>query len=64
MNQDSGGTWAANAGMPSPQMIYSVLDQLFHVVGAPGSAVTIYVAVLAVVLLDAVIGVEKAATGT
>ncbi|MCX5643888.1 MAG: DUF362 domain-containing protein [Phycisphaerae bacterium] len=42
MNQDSGGTWAANAGMPSPQMIHSVLDQLFHVVGVPGSAVTIY----------------------
>jgi parallel beta-helix repeat protein len=42
MNQDSGGTWAANAGMPSPQMIHSVLDQLFHVVGVSGSAVTIY----------------------
>jgi hypothetical protein len=42
MNQDSGGTWAANAGMPSPQMIRSVLDQLFHVVGVPGSAVTLY----------------------
>ena len=42
MNQDSGGAWAANAGMPSPQMIHSMLDQLFHVVGVPGSAVTIY----------------------
>ncbi len=42
MNQDSGSTWAANAGMPSPQMIHSVLDQLFHIVGVPGSAVTIY----------------------
>ena len=40
MNQDSGGTWAANAGMPSPQMIHSVLDQLFHVVGVPGADVT------------------------
>ena len=24
MNQDSGGTWSANAGMPSPQMLYAV----------------------------------------
>ncbi len=42
MNQDNGGTWAASAGMPSPQMIHSVLDQLFHVVGVAGSDVTIY----------------------
>jgi hypothetical protein len=42
MNQDSGSTWANNAGMPSPQMIHSVLDQLFHVVGVRGSDVTIY----------------------
>lgn len=42
MNQDSGGAWAANAGMPSPQMIRSVLGQLFHVVGVRGSNVAIY----------------------
>jgi len=42
MNQDSGGTWSANAGMPSPQMLYSLVDQLVHVVGVPGSAITIY----------------------
>ena len=42
MNQDSGGAWAANAGMPSPQMIHSLLDQLVHVVGVPASAITIY----------------------
>jgi len=42
MNQDSGGTWATNAGMPSPQMIHSVLDELFHIVGVPGAAITIY----------------------
>ena len=42
MNQDSGGTWSANAGMPSPQMLYSVVDQLVHVVGVPGDAITIY----------------------
>jgi parallel beta-helix repeat protein len=42
MNQDSGGTWSANAGMPSPQMLHSVVDQLVHVVGVPGDAITIY----------------------
>ena len=42
MNQDSGGTWSANAGMPSPQMLYSVVDQLINVAGVPGSAITIY----------------------
>ncbi len=42
MNQDSGGTWPSNAGMPSPQMIHSVLEQLIHVVGVPGSAITLY----------------------
>jgi len=42
MNQDSGATWSANAGMPSPQMLYSLIDQLVNVVGVPGSAITIY----------------------
>ncbi len=42
MNQDSGGTWSASAGMPSPQMIHSVLDQLIHVVGVPAGTITIY----------------------
>ena len=42
MNQDSGGTWSANAGMPSPQMLYTVVDQLVNVVGVPGDAITIY----------------------
>ena len=42
MNQDSGGTWTPSAGMPSPQMIHSMLDQLVHVVGVPASAITIY----------------------
>jgi uncharacterized protein (DUF362 family) len=42
MNQDSGGTWAANAGMPSPQMLYSVVDQLINVVGVSGGDITIY----------------------
>ncbi|MBM4029646.1 MAG: DUF362 domain-containing protein, partial [Planctomycetes bacterium] len=42
MNQDSGGTWTPRAGMPSPQMIHTVLDQLVRVVGVPASAITIY----------------------
>jgi parallel beta-helix repeat protein len=42
MNQDSGGTWSATAGMPSPQMIHSLLDQLIHVVGVSGADITIY----------------------
>lgn len=42
MNQDSGGAWGPRAGMPSPQMIHSLLDQLIHVAGVPGSAITLY----------------------
>ncbi len=43
MNQDrSGGTWGKSSGMPSPQVIYSVLNQLINVVGVSGSAITIY----------------------
>ena len=42
MNQDSRGTWGPSSGMPSPQMIHSLLDQLIHVAGVPGSAITLY----------------------
>jgi hypothetical protein len=42
MNQDSGGAWAANAGMPSPQMLYSLIDHLVNVVGVSGRDITIY----------------------
>lgn len=42
MNQDNGGAWTSRAGMPSPQMIHSLLDQLIHVAGVPGSAITLY----------------------
>lgn len=42
MNQDNGGRWGSNDGMPSPQMICSLLDQLIGVAGVPGSAITIY----------------------
>jgi hypothetical protein len=42
MNQDSGGTWSPGEGMPSPHVIYSVLDQLINAAEVPGSAITIY----------------------
>ena len=42
MNQDSGGRWSSDDGMPSPQMIESLLEKLIHVAGVPGSAITIY----------------------
>jgi hypothetical protein len=42
MNQDSGSTWTRGQGMPSPHVIYSVLNQLINVVGVSGSAITIY----------------------
>jgi len=42
MNQDSGSTWGAAQGMPSPHVIYSFLKQLINVAGVPGSAITIY----------------------
>ena len=42
MNQDSGGTWSPGDGMPSPHVIYSVVDQLINVAQVPGSAITIY----------------------
>ena len=42
MNQDNGGSWSNDNGMPSPQLLYAVVDQLINVVGVPGSAITIY----------------------
>ena len=42
MNQDNGGNWHNDDGMPSPHVIYSFLDQLVNIVGVPGSAITIY----------------------
>ena len=42
LNQDSGGSWSSAAGMPSPHVVYSFLDQLINVAGVPGSAITIY----------------------
>ncbi len=44
MNQErgGGGTWKPDQGMPSPQVVYSVVHQLIKVAGVPGSAITIY----------------------
>jgi hypothetical protein len=42
MNQDEGSTWGPAAGMPSPHVVYALLDQLINVVGIPGSAITVY----------------------
>ncbi|MHC4631940.1 MAG: right-handed parallel beta-helix repeat-containing protein, partial [Planctomycetota bacterium] len=41
-NEDNRATWSPSRGVPSPHLIYSVLDQLINVVGVPGSAITIY----------------------
>jgi parallel beta-helix repeat protein len=42
MNQDAGSAWGPADGMPSPQVVYSFLDQLINMVGVPGSAITVY----------------------
>jgi parallel beta-helix repeat protein len=42
MNQDSGGNWGHTQGMPSPQVIYAMVEQLIDVAGVPGSDITIY----------------------
>jgi hypothetical protein len=42
MNQERGGNWKPDQGMPSPQVVYSVVHQLIKAAGVPGSALTIY----------------------
>jgi len=42
MNQDNGSTWRRGQGMPSPHVIYSVVNQLINMAGVSGSAITIY----------------------
>ena len=42
MNQDRPAAWKPNAGMPSPQVVYSLVHQLIEVAGVPGSAITVY----------------------
>jgi len=42
MNQDRPREWKPDAGMPSPQVVYSLVHQLIKTAGVPGSAITIY----------------------
>jgi len=46
MNQDAGAPisrgWGPGAGMPSPHVVYSFLEQLINVAKIPGSAITVY----------------------
>jgi hypothetical protein len=42
MNQERGHNWAPNAGMPSPHVIYALVDQLVNKAGVAGSDITIY----------------------
>jgi len=41
-NQDRPGAWRTGAGMPSPQVIYSLVEQLITVAGVPGQDITLY----------------------
>jgi hypothetical protein len=42
MNQERGQDWRPDQGMPSPQMVCALVQQLIKVAGVPGSALTIY----------------------
>lgn len=41
-NQDRPGAWRMGAGMPSPQVVYSLLHQLITVAGVSGQDITFY----------------------
>jgi hypothetical protein len=41
-NQDRPGAWRFAAGMPSPQVVYSLVNQLITVAGVPGEDITLY----------------------
>jgi hypothetical protein len=41
-NQDRPGAWRAGAGMPSPHVVYALVDQLITVAGVPGRDITLY----------------------
>ena len=41
-NQDRPGAWRRGAGMPSPQVVYSLVHQLITVAGVPGQDITLY----------------------
>lgn len=42
MNQDNGGSWSRSGGLPSPQVVYALLDQLINVAGVAGQDITLY----------------------
>jgi hypothetical protein len=42
MNQERGRGWAPNVGLPSPQVIYALSDQLINNAHVSGSNITIY----------------------
>jgi len=42
MNQDFADGWDNDSALPTPQLVYSVIDQLINVADVPGSAITIY----------------------
>jgi uncharacterized protein (DUF362 family) len=41
-NQDRSDDWRTGRGMPSPQVVYALLDQLINTAGVPGEDITIY----------------------
>jgi hypothetical protein len=41
-NQDRPGAWRFGAGMNSPQVVYSLVNQLITVAGVPGEDITLY----------------------
>jgi hypothetical protein len=41
-NQDRPGAWRFGSGMPSPQLVYSLVHQLITVAGVPGRDITLY----------------------
>jgi hypothetical protein len=41
-NQDRPGAWRQGAGMPTPQVLYSLVHQLITVAGVPGQDITLY----------------------
>ncbi len=42
MNQERGRGWSPNIGLPSPHVIYSLVDQLVNKAGVSGSDITVY----------------------
>jgi hypothetical protein len=41
-NQDRPGAWRFGSGMPTPQLVYSLVHQLITVAGVPGRDITLY----------------------